>query len=75
MTDASRPLTLLDKLWQSHLVAKREDGAGLIFVDRHYVQEGAFHGFNMVRARNEKVARPDLTVGGCGAKDWRQETR
>src|SRR5580704_2068385 len=61
MTDASRPLTLLDKLWQSHLVAEREDGAGLIFVDRHYVQEGSFHGFNMVRARGERVARPDLT--------------
>ena len=62
MTQGSRPLGLFDKLWNSHVIANREDGASLIWVDRHYVQEGAFHGFNMVRARNEKVARPDLTV-------------
>jgi 3-isopropylmalate/(R)-2-methylmalate dehydratase large subunit len=62
MTGSSPPLGLFDKLWNSHVIAEREDGASLIWVDRHYVQEGAFHGFNMVRARNEKVARPDLTV-------------
>jgi len=62
MTRSSPPLGLFDKLWNSHVITEREDGASLIWVDRHYVQEGAFHGFNMVRARKEKVARPDLTV-------------
>ena len=62
MTGSSPPLGLFDKLWNSHVIAEREDGASLIWVDRHYVQEGAFHGFNMMRARNERVARPDLTV-------------
>ena len=58
----ARPLGLFDKLWNSHVIADREDGASLIWVDRHYVQEGSFHGFDMVRARKEKLARPDLTV-------------
>ena len=62
MTGSSPPLGLFDKLWNSHVIAEREDGASLIWVDRHYVQEGAFHCFNMMRARNERVARPDLTV-------------
>ncbi len=54
--------SLFDKLWKSHVIAEREDGAGLVWVDRHYLQEGSFHAFNKMRVRGEKVARPDLTV-------------
>jgi 3-isopropylmalate/(R)-2-methylmalate dehydratase large subunit len=57
------PSTLFDKLWDTHVIAQREDGASLVWVDRHYVQEGSFHAFNKLRARNEKMARPDLTIG------------
>jgi 3-isopropylmalate/(R)-2-methylmalate dehydratase large subunit len=59
----STPATLFDKLWESHVIAQREDGASLVWVDRHYVQEGSFHAFNKMRARKEKLARPDLTIG------------
>ncbi|MCZ2499208.1 3-isopropylmalate dehydratase large subunit [Xylophilus sp. Kf1] len=63
MTRASTtPRSLFDKLWDSHVIAEREDGASLVWVDRHYVQEGSFHAFNKVRERGETVARPDLTV-------------
>ncbi|HEY0294788.1 MAG TPA: 3-isopropylmalate dehydratase large subunit [Bordetella sp.] len=62
MSTPRTPQTLFDKLWNSHVVAQREDGASLVWVDRHYVQEGSFHAFNKVRARGETVARPDLTV-------------
>jgi 3-isopropylmalate/(R)-2-methylmalate dehydratase large subunit len=62
MVNATAPLSLFDKLWNSHVIAEREDGASLVWVDRHYVQEGSFHAFNKVRARGETVARPDLTV-------------
>ncbi|WP_108663330.1 3-isopropylmalate dehydratase large subunit [Acuticoccus kandeliae] len=55
-------LTLFDKLWQSHVIAERESDA-LLFVDRHFVHEGSFHAFDKVRARGERVARPDLTFG------------
>jgi 3-isopropylmalate/(R)-2-methylmalate dehydratase large subunit len=62
MNERSGPRGLFDKLWDSHVIATREDGASLVWVDRHYVQEGSFHGFNKMRARGEKMARPDLTV-------------
>jgi 3-isopropylmalate/(R)-2-methylmalate dehydratase large subunit len=56
------PRSLFEKLWDSHLIASREDGASLVWVDRHYLQEGAFHAFQKMRAKGETVARPDLTV-------------
>lgn len=56
------PSSLFDKLWNSHVIAEREDGACLVWVDRHYLQEGCFHAFDKMRARGETVARPDLTV-------------
>jgi 3-isopropylmalate/(R)-2-methylmalate dehydratase large subunit len=61
-TTSPGPQGLFDKLWNSHVIAEREDGASLVWVDRHYVQEGSFHGFNKMRARGETMARPDLTV-------------
>ncbi|HWK96917.1 MAG TPA: 3-isopropylmalate dehydratase large subunit [Pseudolabrys sp.] len=57
------PQTLFDKLWSSHQIAQREDGAALLFVDRHFVHEGSFHGFSQVAARGRKVAEPALTFG------------
>jgi 3-isopropylmalate/(R)-2-methylmalate dehydratase large subunit len=62
MPNAARPASLFDKIWDAHVIATREDGASLVWVDRHYVQEGSFHAFNKLRARKESVARPDLTV-------------
>ena len=40
--------TLIDKLWSEHEVARREDGATLLWVDRHYVHEGSFLAFHPV---------------------------
>lgn len=57
------PRTLFDKLWSSHEITQREDGAALLFVDRHFVHEGSFHGFSQVAARGRKVAEPALTFG------------
>jgi 3-isopropylmalate/(R)-2-methylmalate dehydratase large subunit len=57
------PRTLIDKLWDAHVVLQREDGAALVFVDRHFVHEGSFHGFDQLRGRGRRVARPDLTFG------------
>src|SRR5690625_3720342 len=31
--------TLYDKLWDTHLVAEREDGSALIYIDRHIIHE------------------------------------
>lgn len=62
MTTATGPQSLFDKLWNTHVIASREDGASLVWVDRHYVQEGSFHAFNKLRERGARMARPDLTV-------------
>ena len=55
--------TLFAKIWDAHVVHRRDDGLCLIYVDRHYFHEGSFHAFNMLRARGLQVRRPDLTFG------------
>ena len=59
----SEPRTLIDKLWSSHEVARREGGSALLWVDRHYVHEGSFHAFSQMKARRRTVAEPQLTFG------------
>ena len=43
--------TLYDKIWDSHLVNRREDGTALIYIDRHLIHEvtspQAFEGLKM----------------------------
>ena len=58
-----QPLTLFDKIWAQHEILKADNGLSLMWIDRHYVHEGSFQGFDKVEARGEKVARPDLTFG------------
>lgn len=50
--------TLYDKLWQSHVVAEREDGITLIYIDRHLLHE---------------VTSPQAFAGlrHAGLKPWR----
>ncbi|BAM88201.1 isopropylmalate isomerase large subunit [Bradyrhizobium oligotrophicum S58] len=61
--DAGQPRTLFDKAWDAHVVTHREDGAELLFIDRHLVHEGSFHAFNKLKEKRAKVRRPDLTIG------------
>lgn len=58
----NQPRTLFDKLWASHEIVER-GGESLLWVDRHYVHEGSFHGFARVDERGAKVAEPALTIG------------
>jgi 3-isopropylmalate/(R)-2-methylmalate dehydratase large subunit len=53
--------TLFAKIWDAHTVATREDGASLLWIDRHLVHEGSFHGFGMLDHAGRAVRRPDLT--------------
>ena len=57
----TQPKTLLDKLWASHEVLKRDDGVSLLWVDRHLVHEGSHHAFAKIAARGLGVAAPHLT--------------
>jgi 3-isopropylmalate/(R)-2-methylmalate dehydratase large subunit len=54
--------TLFDKLWDAHVVFTREDGAALLWVDRHYLHEGSHHAFARLAARGLAVAEPELCV-------------
>ena len=56
-------LTLLDKLWASHEILRRDDGASLLWVDRHLVHEGSHHAFAKIAERGVSVAQPGLTTG------------
>ena len=59
----SQPQTLIDKLWSAHAIASREDGATLLWVDRHYIHEGSFLAFTQMQDRGRGVAEPGLTFG------------
>ena len=59
----SEPQTLIDRLWAAHEITRREDGAVLLWVDRHYVHEGSFHAFSQMKARGRTLAEPQLTFG------------
>jgi 3-isopropylmalate/(R)-2-methylmalate dehydratase large subunit len=54
--------TLLDKIWDAHLVARRADGRDLIYIDRHVLHElHAPHAFASLAQAQRSVRRPDLT--------------
>jgi len=59
----SAPQTLYEKIWDAHVVERRDDGTCLIYIDRHLVHEvtspQAFEGLRMA---GRKVRRPDLTL-------------
>jgi 3-isopropylmalate/(R)-2-methylmalate dehydratase large subunit len=55
--------TLFDKIWDAHVVVRRDDGLCLLYIDRHYFHEGSFHAFNQIAARGLALRRPDLTFG------------
>jgi len=59
----NEPQTVIDKLWSSHEIVRREDGACLVWIDRHYVHEGSFHAFSQMKARGRAIAEPGLTFG------------
>ena len=54
--------TILDKIWDSHVVGRRIDGRDLLYMDRHVLHElHAPHAFKKLAASGRKVRRPDLT--------------
>ncbi|BBK30116.1 3-isopropylmalate/(R)-2-methylmalate dehydratase large subunit [Stella humosa] len=53
-------LTLFEKIWQAHLVAE-EDGLGLLYIDRHFLQDGPRRKFEVLEEQGVGVRRPDRT--------------
>src|SRR4051794_11335784 len=59
----SGPLTLSQKVWNSHIVRQQPGEPSLIYVDLHLVHEVTSpQAFSGLRERGLKVRRPDLTV-------------
>ena len=57
------PRTLYAKIWDAHIVERRDDGTDLIYIDRHLVHEVTSpQAFEGLRRANRKVRRPDLTL-------------
>ncbi len=59
----SEPRTLFDKIWDSHLVDRQEDGTCLIYIDRHLVHEVTSpQAFEGLRLAGREVRRPESTL-------------
>ncbi|RDC59420.1 3-isopropylmalate dehydratase [Alteripontixanthobacter maritimus] len=60
---ASKPRTLYEKIWDAHVVERREDGTCLVYIDRHLVHEVTSpQAFEALRMAGRSVRRPDLTL-------------
>jgi len=58
------PRTIIQKIWDSHVVAQQPDAPALLYIDLHLVHEVTSpQAFSGLRARGLKVRRPDLTFG------------
>jgi 3-isopropylmalate dehydratase large subunit len=59
----TQPRTLYDKIWDAHVVDRRDDGTCLIYIDRHLVHEVTSpQAFEGLRVAGRPVRRPDLTL-------------
>ncbi len=59
----AKPRTLLDKIWESHLVDQQEDGTCLLYIDRHIIHEVTSpQPFEGLKLAGRKVRRPELTL-------------
>jgi 3-isopropylmalate/(R)-2-methylmalate dehydratase large subunit len=57
------PRTIIEKLWQSHVVHEQPGAPTLLFIDLHLVHEVTSpQAFEGLRERGLKVRRPDLTI-------------
>ena len=76
-----KPRTLFDKIWDYHLISTQEDGASLIYIDRHLVHEvtspQAFEGLRLsgrdVNSPNRTLAVADHNVPTTDRADGIQE--
>jgi 3-isopropylmalate/(R)-2-methylmalate dehydratase large subunit len=57
------PRTLFDKIWDSHVVERQDDGTCMLYVDRHLIHEiTSPQAFAGLRDAGRAVRRPDLTL-------------
>src|SRR4051812_2890212 len=60
---ASNARTLYQKIWDTHVVERRDDGTCLIYIDRHLIHEVTSpQAFEGLRLAGRTVRRPNLTL-------------
>jgi len=61
MADTAK--TLFDKVWDSHIVERLDDGTCVLYIDRHFVHEVTSpQAFEGLRLAGRTVRRPDATI-------------
>ncbi|MEC7463770.1 MAG: 3-isopropylmalate dehydratase large subunit, partial [Pseudomonadota bacterium] len=56
----AKPKTLFDKIWDSHLVEKKDDGTCILYIDRQIIHEiTSAQAFDGLRENNRQVRVPD----------------
>ncbi|MEE8212961.1 MAG: 3-isopropylmalate dehydratase large subunit, partial [Alphaproteobacteria bacterium] len=59
----TQPLTLFDKIWDSHVVRRDPDGTCLLYIDRHMVHEvTSAQAFDGLRLAGRAARRPEATL-------------
>ncbi len=62
----SQPRTIIQKIWDSHVVCQPPGAPALLYIDLHLVHEVTSpQAFDGLRQRGLKVRRPDRTFGTC----------
>ena len=57
------PATIYDKIWNSHVVKKKNDGTYLLYVDRQLLHEvTSSQAFEGIRSNNRNVYRPEANL-------------
>lgn len=57
-----KPQTIIEKIWEKHVVHREEGKPDLLYIDQHLVHEVTSpQAFEGLRLANRKVRRPDLT--------------
>lgn len=60
------PLTLYDKLWDSHIVADLDDGEALLYIDRHLVHEvSSPQAFRSMAEAGRTLRRPETHLAAA----------
>jgi 3-isopropylmalate/(R)-2-methylmalate dehydratase large subunit len=60
---AAKPRTIIEKVWDNHVVSVRPGAPTLLYIDLHLVHEVTSpQAFSGLRERGLKVRRPDLTI-------------
>jgi 3-isopropylmalate/(R)-2-methylmalate dehydratase large subunit len=58
-----KPRTIVEKIWDSHVVIEQPGAPALLYIDLHLIHEVTSpQAFSMLRERGLKVRRPDLTI-------------